>query len=174
MKTLVIVSHPYQERSHTIKALEQTASDISDVTVRNLEALYGDDPSKIDIEAEQLACTDMDRIVFLFPVHWFNLTPMMKSYLNEVWVYGWAFGPEGKALQSKEMLVVATAGASEHTYSQGGIVESTIEEVLTPMKASALYVGMKYDQPLAFFEAADAPTEKLTQFQTKFSQRLSA
>lgn len=55
MKTLVIVSHPYPEQTHVIKALQQTAEGTADVTVRNLEALYGNDLSAIDVAAEQRA-----------------------------------------------------------------------------------------------------------------------
>ncbi|WP_153112088.1 NAD(P)H-dependent oxidoreductase [Propionivibrio limicola] len=174
MKTLVIVSHPYPEQSLTIKALQAVAEEGADVEVRNLEALYGSDLSSFDVAAEQQAHQGVDRVVYLFPVHWFNLTPMLKAYLNQVWAYGWAFGPNGTALKGKEMLVVVTAGAAEHTYSDAGLVQSAIDEVLTPMKASALYVGMRYAKPLAFFEAMAASTEKLADFSTAFMNSLAA
>lgn len=153
MKTLVIVSHPYPEQSKVIMALQKAAERSPDVIVRNLETLYGNDTEAFDIAAEQQAHVGVDRVVYLFPIHWFNLTPMLKAYLNKVWSYGWAFGPGGTALKGKEMQVVVSAGASEHTYSAEGLVQSTIAEVLTPMKASALYVGMTYAEPLPFYEA---------------------
>jgi glutathione-regulated potassium-efflux system ancillary protein KefF len=174
MKTLIIVSHPYPEKSIAIKSLENAASKLPDVTIRNLESLYGNDMGKFDIAAEQAACAGKDRIVFMFPIHWFNLTPMLKAYLNTVWTYGWAFGPEGKALTGKEMLVVTTAGATEYTYSPEGLVQSTIQDVLTPMKASALYIGMKYLEPLYFFEAMGASDEKIALFEKQLVERLSA
>ena len=43
--------------------------------MRNLEQLYDFDTRAIVREFE--------RIVFLFPTHWFNITLMMKVYLNE-------------------------------------------------------------------------------------------
>lgn len=165
MKTLVIVSHPYFARSNAIKALQGAAESLPDVTVRNLEALYGDYPAAFDIAAEQRAAEAADRIVFLFPIHWFNLTPMLKAYLNEVWSYGWAFGPNGTALRGKTMQAVVTAGASAHTYSAEGLIESSIDEVLTPLKASALYVGMAYLPPLALFEAMSADAKTLAGFE---------
>lgn len=174
MKTLVIVSHPYPDNSIVIKSLQNTSMDVSGVTVRNLEYLYGSDINKIDIAAEQAACEGMDRIVFMFPIHWFNITPMLKAYLNIVWTYGWAFGPEGKALDGKEMLVVSTAGATKYTYSAEGIIQCTIEDVLTPMKACALYVGMKYLEPLNFFEAMGVSEETLSNFNAKLTNRLKA
>lgn len=172
MKTLVIVSHPYFDRSHAIKALQQTAETLPDVTVRNLEALYGANTSGFDISAEQKAADAADRIVFLFPIHWFNLTPMLKAYLNEVWSFGWAFGTGGVALKGKALQAVVTAGASEQTYSVDGLIESTMEEVLTPLKASALYVGMNWLPPLYFFGAMNAGEETVAGFRRAFEQTL--
>ncbi|MDW6091313.1 NAD(P)H-dependent oxidoreductase [Vibrio rhizosphaerae] len=174
MKTLVIVSHPYTERSTVIKALEKVALNTTSVTVRNLDTLYGKNISQFDIATEQAAYENVDRVVYMFPIHWFNLTPMLKAYLNEVWTYGWAFGPEGKALKGKEMLIVTCTGAGESTYSPTGLVQSTMKEVLTPMKATALYVGMTFIEPLVFHEAMDITPQKLTSFEDQLSQRLLA
>lgn len=174
MKTLVIVSHPYPDQSIATKALEKIAENAPNVAVRNIESLYGSDINGFDIAAEQKAHEEADRIVYLFPIHWFNLTPMLKAYLNAVWAYGWAFGPNGTALKNKEMQVVSTAGASEHTYSAEGLIRSSMDEVLTPMKASAYYVGMKYNQPLAFYEVMGASQENLSKLQNAFSERLNA
>lgn len=172
MKTLVIVSHPYPEQSVAIKALQQIAEHTPDVTVRNLEAIYGNNINGFDLAAEQKAQESADRIVYLFPIHWFNLTPMLKAYLNIVWSYGWAFGPNGVALKDKEMQVVVTAGAREFTYSAEGLIRSNMEEVLTPMKASALYVGMKYNTPLAFYEAMGVDEATKARMQKDFTERL--
>lgn len=172
MKTLVVVSHPYPDQSHAINALQQAAENTPDVVVRNLEALYGDDLNGFDVAAEQKAHEAAERIVYLFPIHWFNLTPMLKAYLNQVWAYGWAFGPDGKALRSKQMQVVVTAGASRHTYSAEGLIHSTMDEVLTPMKASAYYVGMNYAPPLAFYDAMGARGEPLATMQKAFAEKL--
>lgn len=174
MKTLVIVSHPYPDQSIATKALEKIAENTPNVSVRNLEALYGNDINGFDIAAEQKAHEEADRIVYLFPIHWFNLTPMLKAYLNAVWAYGWAFGPDGTALKNKEMQVVTTAGASERTYSAEGLIRSSMDEVLTPMRASAYYVGMKYNQPLAFHNAVRASEGAVSIYQKAFGARLQA
>ncbi|URG49308.1 NAD(P)H-dependent oxidoreductase [Pectobacterium quasiaquaticum] len=173
MKTLVIASHPYPEQSLVIKALQKAVGSIAEVEVRNLEALYGSDLAAFDVAAEQKACERADRIVHLFPIHWFNLTPMLKAYMNQVWSYGWAFGPDGKALKGKELLAVVTAGASEFTYSAEGLVQSSMDEVLTPLRASALYVGMRFAKPLAFFEAMGADEGKLAGFSKVLAARLA-
>lgn len=177
MKTLVIVSHPYRQQSTVVHALQQVARaqpHLQVTQVRHLEALYGDDPARVDVAKEQVALEGADRIVLLFPIHWFNLTPMLKAYLNRVWTYGWAFGPGGGALRDKAMQVVVSAGASEQTYSHEGLIRSTLDEVLTPMKASALYVGMHYLPPLAFFGMMDLGSAKLDAARAAFAQCLAA
>lgn len=53
IKTLVIVSHPYPERSVLIKGLQKSAESLEGVTVNNLEILYGYDTRQINGDAEQ-------------------------------------------------------------------------------------------------------------------------
>lgn len=174
MKTLVIVSHPYFDRSTVVKALQVAAEDLPNVTVRNLETIYGSDTGAFDVAGEQKAVEAADRVVFLFPIHWFNLTPMLKAYLNETWTYGWAFGPNGTALRGKELKVVVSAGASKETYSADSFIQSDMDHVLTPFKASALYNGMIYLPPLAFYSAMGVSGETLSDIRNTFSAALKA
>ncbi len=143
--TLVIVSHPYPERSVMTKGMQQAAESVEGVTVRNLETLYGFDTRAIDAQKERELTRQHERIVFMFPTHWFNITPMMKAYLNDVW------GSAGPGLwRGKEMLLVTTAAGGSSTYGASGRVGVELEDVFTPMKASALHAGMTYLTPLAF------------------------
>ena len=81
----------------------------------------------------------------LFPTHWFNITPMIKAYLNDTW------GSVGPGLwQGKQMLVVSTAGGGRSTYGKNGRVGVELKDVFLPMKASALHCGMEYLEPLVF------------------------
>ena len=80
--TLVIASHPYPERSVVNKALQQTVANMDGVIYRNLETLYGNDISAINVKAERKAYEGVDRVVYMYPIHWFNLTPMLKAYFK--------------------------------------------------------------------------------------------
>lgn len=164
IKTLVIVSHPYPEQSTMIKGLQQAAEQVEGVTVRNLETLYGFDSRAIDAKQEYQLMQQHDRVVFIFPTHWFNITPMMKAYLNDVW------GSVGPNLwQGKEMLVVTTAAGGSTTYGQSGRVGVKLEDVFVPMQASALHAGMTYLPPLAF---QSVTASKLPEYQKQLIQRL--
>ena len=165
--TLVIASHPYPDRSVINKALQQTVQNMEGVVYRNLETLYGNDISGIDVEAERKAYEGIDRVVYMYPIHWFNLTPMLKAYFNEVW-FQWA----PQALKGKEMLIVVTAGAKEDAYSHEGKIGLTIGEVLAPMKASANYVGMTYLEPLTFLGVSGANEDRIRTYQSQLAERL--
>lgn len=165
VKTLLIASHPYPERSTFIKGLEEAARSVKGVEVRNLESLYGYDTRAIDGAKEREITRQYDRIVFLFPTHWFNITPMMKAYLNETW------GSVGAGLWSgKEMLIVSTAAGGSSTYGKNGRVGVELKDVFLPMKASALHCGMTYLEPLVF-EAVSY--SKLESYQKALIERLS-
>lgn len=159
IKTLVIVSHPYPERSVMTKGMQQAAESVQGVTVRNLETIYGYDTRAIDAQLEKALTRQHDRIVFMFPTHWFNITPMMKAYMNDVW------GSVGPGLwQGKEMLLVTTAAGGNTTYGENGRIGVALEDVFTPMKASALHAGMTFLTPLAFQSVSRS---KLPEYKSK-------
>lgn len=165
IKTLVIVSHPYPERSVMTKGMQQAAESVEGVTVRNLETIYGFDTRAIDAQKERELTREHDRIVFMFPTHWFNITPMMKAYMNDVW------GSVGPGLwQGKEMLLVTTAAGGASTYGESGRIGFKLEDVFLPMKASALHAGMTYLTPLAFQSVSRS---KLPEYQQALIERLT-
>ncbi|MFN1548361.1 NAD(P)H-dependent oxidoreductase [Vibrio natriegens] len=165
IKTLVIVSHPYPERSVMTKGMQQAAESVEGVTVRNLETIYGFDTRAIDVQKERELTREHDRIVFMFPTHWFNITPMMKAYMNDVW------GSVGPGLwQGKEMLLVTTAAGGASTYGESGRIGVKLEDVFLPMKASALHAGMTYLTPLAFQSVSRS---KLPEYQQALIERLT-
>lgn len=109
----------------------------------------------------------MERLVLMFPIHWFDMTPMMKAYMNEVW--GLGAPPE---LRGKELLVVTTTPGDASAYRREGRLGFTIEEVLTPLHANANYTGMTFSRPLAFLGAAGAGANLLRGYQETLAVRL--
>lgn len=164
IKTLVIVSHPYPERSVLTTGLQEAAESLDGVTVRNLETLYGYDTRRIDGDTERKMMREHTRVVFIFPTHWFNITPMIKAWLNETW------GSVGPGLwQGKEMLLVSTAAGGSSTYGTDGRIGVALEDVFLPMKASALHAGMTWLPPLVFESARN---DQLPLYQHQLIERL--
>ncbi|HIH9471922.1 TPA: NAD(P)H-dependent oxidoreductase [Klebsiella variicola subsp. variicola] len=165
IRTLVIVSHPYPERSVMIKGLQQAAESVDGVTVRNLETLYGFDTRKINGDEERRITRQNDRIVFIFPTHWFNITPMMKAYMNDTWG---SVSPD--LWKGKEMLIVTTAAGDDSTYGKNGRTGTELADVFTPMKASTLHAGMTWLPPLVF---QGVRTSQLPEYQRQLIERLT-
>ncbi|QEI09296.1 NAD(P)H-dependent oxidoreductase [Pigmentiphaga aceris] len=166
-RTLILASHPYPERSVVNKALWEVAQKAPNASFRNMESVFGNKLSSFDRAAERKRYEQMERLVLIYPTHWFNLTPLLKAYLNDVW--GAGAPPE---LRGKELLVVTTTGGSERDYSREGSLGFTIEEVLTPLRASANYTGMKFAKPLVFF-GASGDSESLGRYQEALRARLA-
>lgn len=164
IKTLVIVSHNYPDQSVLTKGLEEAARNVKGVEVRNLEKIYGFDTQAINGAEERKIAREYDRMVFIFPTHWFNITPMMKAYLDNTW------GSTGPDLWAgKEMLVVSVAGGGKSVYGKNGKVGVELEDVFLSMKASALYAGMTYLKPLVFESATRSDLKK---YQEQLIERL--
>lgn len=166
-RTLIIASHPYPDRSVVNRALWEAAQAAEDTMFKNLESLYGDNLHGFDRAAERRIYREMERLVLIFPIQWFNLTPMLKAYLNEIW--GGGAPPE---LRGKELLVVTTAGAGANDYRREGSLGFTIEEVLTSFHACANYTGMIYSEPLAFLGVLGAGADTLRGYQERLAARL--
>ena len=152
IRTLVIVSHPYPERSVMIKGLQQAAESVDGVTVRNLETLYGFDTRKINGDEERRITRQNDRIVFIFPTHWFNITPMMKAYMNDTWG---SVGPD--LWKGKGMLIVTTAAGDDSTYGNSQkaalILATGIVAVFDAMEQHSCWLTPKLPGHLQRFDS---------------------
>lgn len=166
-KTLIIASHPYPDRSVVNKALWEVAQAAEDTMFVNLESVYGDNMRGFDRAAERRLYEQMERMVLMFPIHWFNMTPMMKAYMNEIWGSG-----APSELRGKELFAVVTTAGGADAYRRDGRLGFTIEEVLTPLAASANYTGMNYSEPLAFLGSAGASGSALRGYQDALAARL--
>lgn len=161
MKTLVLIFHPdLQGKSRANKALAEAASALpaDTATVRDEYALYPD--GKIDVAAEQQAVEAADRIVFQFPLYWYSAPALLKEWEDEVLAYGWAYGPGGEALKSKEITVATTAGGPETEY-QTADNGATMDEVLSPYRMMARYTNATWLKPFVMFESMERSDDDL-------------
>ncbi len=142
MKIVVVQAHPNFKDSVLNKKFSQRLDNITNVEKRDLYALYPD--WKIDIEKEQKALLEADRIVFQFPFYWYNVPPMLKKYLDDVFSYGFAYGVGGDKLKGKEFVVATTAGGPSEAYRAGGFNNYQIDELLRPLQQTANLTQMIY------------------------------
>lgn len=146
MKTILVAGHPDLSRS-VVNAtiLDELARAFPDMTVRRLCRTAPD--GVFDIPAEQSALAEADLIVWQFPFHWYALPWLMKKWLDEVFVYGFAHGP-GAKLNGKKLLVSFTTGAPAAAYTgqEGSVAD--INELVSGFPAIAAVCGLDYLGPM--------------------------
>ena len=161
---LIIAAHPHLEHSRINRDLLQAARRLPAepgqvrVAVRDLYALYPD--YIIDIDAEKAALAAARLVVWLHPIHWYSMPPLMKLWLDEVLAFGWAYGPGGHALQGKDLWLVLSTGGPEDSYRPDSYNRYFFDAFLPPYDQTAALTGMRLLPPLVQHGAhrVDAPT----------------
>lgn len=144
----------------------------SQIEVRDLYALYPD--YLIDVAAEQKALRDAGLVVWLHPVHWYGMPPLMKLWLDSVLEFGWAYGPNGSALRGKDLWLVISTGGSEESYRPDGYNRYFFDAFLPPYEQTAALCGMRFLAPMVMHNAhrlSEADIEGQTEI---FADRLNS
>jgi glutathione-regulated potassium-efflux system ancillary protein KefF len=147
---LVLAAHPQLEHSRVTRTLMRAATRVpggaARVEVRDLYALYPD--YWIDTVAEQAALAAARLVVWLHPIHWYAMPPLMKLWLDEVFAFGWAYGPGGQALRGKDLWLVASTGGPASSYRPDGYNRNFFDAFLHPYEQTAALAGMRWLPPL--------------------------
>lgn len=149
MKTTVLVFHPQLANGSRVNHTFAAAAKEVGYDVRDMYALYPD--FHIDVKAEKAVLTDTDRIVLQFPIYWYQTPALLKQWFDDVLEYGWAYGSNGTALQGKEVLLVPTFGADAAAYTVDGRYETTVDEVLKPIKTIQYLTGLRFLEPVVTY-----------------------
>ncbi|MDR6919446.1 NAD(P)H-dependent oxidoreductase [Chryseobacterium sp. 2987] len=160
MKTLVIVIHPDMEKSMINKRwIEELKKYPEKYTVHALYEEYADE--KIDAAREQHLMEAYDKIVFQFPFYWFSSPPLLKKWLDEVLLYGWAYGSKsGYKLGGKKMSLAVSAGIDEEGYSASGKYKYTMNELFRPYELTFDYIKADYKEPFVYYGIENDPSEE--------------
>lgn len=154
MHKALVVAHPDLEKSVVNK---RWVAELKKHPERfTVHELYEACPAgKIDVAAEQKQIEAHRHLVLQFPVYWFNCPPLLKQWIDEVLIYGWAYGSTGKALQHKKIALAVSLGAPAADYTPHGAVGYTVAEALRPFELSMKYCNADY-QPLFTFHTIDS------------------
>lgn len=165
-KTLVVVAHPDLNKSRINRTwLKHLHPHADKVTVHELYKSYPD--GRIDASAEQKLLESHDRIILQFPLFWFSTPALLKQWMDDVFAYGWAFGPGGDKLEGKEIGVAVSTGGPAHAYQAGAQNQYTLSELLRPLQMTAQYTRAKYLPVFAMqgalYNPSDAEVEQNAQ-----------
>lgn len=172
-KVLVILAHDDMKMSRVNKRFVQELKACDNVEVRDLKALYPD--YKINVEAEQEAIKKASKVVFQFPMFWFNAPSILKEWMDKVYSIGFAFditkdGYQRRELEGKEFMLAVSMGGHEAAYA--GEYKS-VNECLTPYIYTAKFCGMKVIEPFYTYRAMqNLNDEKLEELAPKFKEAI--
>ncbi|MDN3667295.1 NAD(P)H-dependent oxidoreductase [Algibacter miyuki] len=166
-KILVLFSHPKFEKSRANNALVNRIIDIEGVTFHDLYEAYPDFNINVPAEKELLEAHDI--IIWHHPFYWYSCPPLMKQWIDMVLEFGWAYGPNGNALQSKTCLNVITTGGSREVYCSEGSNSFTVRQFLRPFEQTANLCGMHYLPPFAAMETHKLTDEALTNYANQYA-----
>ncbi len=170
---LIVAAHPQLEHSRVTRRLAQAAAtDPARVAVHDLYARYPD--YFIDVAAERAALQAARLVVWLHPVHWYSMPPLMKLWLDEVFGFGWAYGPGGQALRGKDLWLVASTGGPAQSYRPDGHNRYFFDAFLHPYEQTAALPGMRWLPPLVLHGAHRVSEAELDAHATLFTQRLAS
>lgn len=161
MNILVISAHPHLQDSRGNKALAHELGSYDHIRFHNLYEQYPD--WNIDVEKEQQLLLANDRVVLQFPVFWYSTPPLLKKWFDDVFTFGWAYGPGGTQLQGKEFLAAVTTGGTEKQYRSGGQNAFTISELLRPIQATVTKVGGSYLPAFVLYHVQERTDDDLAE-----------
>jgi glutathione-regulated potassium-efflux system ancillary protein KefF len=169
---LVIAAHPQRQHSRVNVALMEAASRCAPqrVQVCDLYALYPD--YFIDVAAEQARLREVQLLVWQHPVHWYSMPPLMKLWLDEVFSFGWAYGPGGTALRGKVLWPVLSTGGPSTSYQPDGYNRHPFNAFLPPYEQTAALCGMRMLQPLVLHGAHRVSDAQLAEHVSAYTHRL--
>ncbi len=171
---LVIAAHPQLDHSRATRALMRAAAalDPARVRVHDLYAHYPD--YYIDVATEQALLAEARLVVWLHPVHWYSMPPLLKLWLDEVFAFGWAYGPGGRALAGKDLWLAASTGGPSDSYRPDGYNRYFFDAFLHPYEQTAALTRMRWLPPLVLHGAHRAGDAELAAHAQLFAQRLQS
>lgn len=168
---VVIAAHPALQHSHVTRAMMDAARGVPGVDLRDLYAMYPD--YWVDTAAEQAALAAARLVVWLHPVHWYGMPPLAKLWLDEVFAFGWAYGPGGHALRGKDLWLATSTGGTEAAYHPAGHNRHFFDDFLIPYEQTAALAGLRWLPPLVLHGAHRASEAEIAAHAATFAERLA-
>jgi glutathione-regulated potassium-efflux system ancillary protein KefF len=156
---VVIYAHPYPGHSRACAALVEAIAAIENLEVRSLYSLYPD--FDVDPAEERSRLEGAKLVVWLHPLYWYSVPALMKQWLDQVLVRGWAYGEGGTALAGKDCLWVTTTGGDAGAYTAEGRHGREFADFVPALERTAKYCSMRWLEPFVVHGAHLVSDEEL-------------
>jgi len=160
MDILVLTAHPDLSTSTANRKWFEALSDVDGIITRDLTAVGGPE-MRFNPSVEQALLEQADRVVLQFPFYWYSSPPVLKAWIDQVLLFGFAYGPDGNNLRGKELVLAISTGGPADSFQPGAFNSFTMPELLTPFQQTALMIGMTYLPPFVLHSAMSRDQTRL-------------
>jgi len=160
MNILVLTAHPDLAASTANGKWFEAFSNVDGIVTRDLTAIGGPE-MRFNPAVEQALLEQADRVVLQFPLYWYSSPPVLKAWLDQVLLFGFAYGPQGDKLHGKELVLAVSTGGPSESFQANSFNRFTMAEFLTPFEQTANMVGMTYLPPFVLHGAMSRDPAKL-------------
>ncbi|MEH8044290.1 NAD(P)H-dependent oxidoreductase [Gallibacterium anatis] len=144
---LIISGHP--DLDHSVanrEIINQLEKALPQAEIVRLDLVYPN--YQIDVASEQNRLLNADTIVLQFPFYWYNCPALLKKWIDDVLLHGFAYGSGGDKLKGKNLIVSLTIGGSAEEYQLDGAMHHTVEQFLSSFQELANYCQMQWLPPV--------------------------
>ncbi|WP_202077527.1 NAD(P)H oxidoreductase [Caldalkalibacillus salinus] len=180
MKVLTIVTHPrtdsltFSVASRLVKGLEDAGhkTEVLDLYRSGFDPVLweADEPDwsadvqhfSPEVEKEMTRIAEHDALAFVFPLWWWSMPAMLKGYIDRVFNYGFAYGPN--KLQHEHVLWLSLAGAPVERFTK-----RHYDDMMTHYFNVGLadYVGIKSSKFELFYQTIHPTQEHIEDLLTQ-------
>ncbi|MEM8857918.1 MAG: NAD(P)H-dependent oxidoreductase [Chloroflexota bacterium] len=170
-KILIVFSHSDFAQSRINKAMLEAIDELENVTIHILEESAPN--FKFDVEKEQALLVQFDVIVLQFPMYWFGSPALLKHWIDEVFLYGFAYGSTGNSLKDKTLVCATTAGGEAVDFTPDGAYGYSVKEFYRPFEITAKFCKMGYAEPFSIYDSANVTDDELVTFAADYRRWLA-
>ena len=166
MKTLILVAHPTEQDSGTQAFLAQAleSANSSEINRRVLTLPAG---GHFNAQQEMQDVLAADRLVLQFPLYWYSAPAVLHQWFEDC-----LLSPYKEKLAGKELGLVVSTGRPSHEFGLGQRQGYSLSELLRPLAALAIDLGLQLLPPLVIAQFAYQTDQQHQQLLVDYQQYL--
>ena len=137
---LFIIAHPNLKNSNINKTIKKHLIKNKLIYNADILDLHETYPNfDIDFNKEKDRVLRADIIIFVFPIYWYSITPILKQYIDIVFKKGFAYG-EKFELKGKKWIAWTSSGKTKEGYKN---LDHSLENLLKHFELSMNLIKME-------------------------------
>lgn len=153
MTTLIYLAHRDATRSQSQSFLKECAQDLSGIEWIDLQSQL-DFLGSFDKVQERQRLLRADRIIFQFPLIWYQAPAILKVWLDQVFDTDADLEAFSQGLKGKALGLCVTVGAAAYHYQIGGREGHSLSDILSPYHVLARHFKLDFLPPFVIHQFA--------------------